>query len=592
MKKLLVAYILAFLLLASFPHSVLGGTNVFIVPPFRASPESHFAKWEVFTKAVGAPGNLPEMSVGAGQAVVTQVETNAILTGSGNIYNMVGASEFLVENATPFEIGTVVLQIRTIGSELDYDSVLLTLTNDSGVHVLPSLRRVELDRGNQPGLGANVSSLWQWDLSGKRATSYSIAFRAAAKSLSFDSLTLDTAKKFEALFATTFRVNDTSPAIERWMYPHNAAPCDRPAGSVFGSFGDASGVDTRHAQHLLGWNTGAFAPTNRGAVNYLLTRCRITLTINRGNLFAYDPSLDSLQTYFETNHPGYVPDSDEGRPIELFGAAFRNGYDAASFEQCAPFGGSGTGQRNAYAAGWSTQGMLVDVSNNVGKTNTAYAPFEILPFAVGQTTNAQPGELVPAGAQITFDLNLNDPFVLAYLQQGLNLGLLRFMVTSLHETGGRFGAPSYPDFATHFNQAVSTPTRLEIEGLVVSRADLDADEVPDDWELFHLDSLAFNATTDDDEDGISNLAESQAGTNPKEPASGLRISSVNRDADGRVKIQVPHAANRSYIVEFTENFSAWSTLSNSPAFNLEAGMAIWTDERADDGLRFYRLRAQ
>nr|WP_281721252.1 hypothetical protein [Nitrosomonas nitrosa] len=592
MKKLLVAYILAFLLLASFPHSVLGGTNGFIVPPFRASPESHFAKWEVFTKAVGAPGNLPEMSVGAGQAVITQVETNAILTGSGNIYNMVGASEFLVENATPFDMGTVVLQTRTIGSELDYGSVLLTLTNDSGVHVLPPLRRVELDRGSQPGLGANVASLWQWDLSGKRATSYSIAFRAAGKSLSFDSLTLDTAKEFEALFATTFRVNDTSPAIERWMYPHNAAPCDRPAGSVFGSFGAASGVDTRHAQHLLGWNTGAFAPTNRGAVNYLLTRCRITLTINRGNLFAYDPSLDSLQTYFETNHPGYVPDSDEGRPIELFGAAFRNGYDAASFEQCAPFGGSGTGQRNAYAAGWSTQGMLVDVSNNVGKTNTAYAPFEVLPFAVGQTTNAHPGDLVPAGAQITFDLNLNDPFVLAYLQQGLNSGLLRFMVTSLHETGGQFGAPSYPDFATHFNQAVSTPTRLEIEGLVVSRADLDADEVPDDWELFHLNSLAFNGTADADEDGISNLAESQAGTNPKEPASGLRISSVNRDAYGRVKIQVPHAANRSYIVEFTENFSAWSTLSNSPAFNLEAGMAIWTDERADDGLRFYRVRAQ
>ena len=258
---------------------------------------------------------------------------------------------------------------------------------------------------------------------------------------------------------------------------------------MFGSFGDDTGVDTRHAQHLVGWDTASLIPTNRSPANYLVRRCRLTLTVNRGNLFAYDPTRDSWRTYFETNHPAYLADSDAGRPVELFGAGFRNGFDAATFDQCALFGTNVTGQRNAYAAGWSTNGSLVDVSNNVGKTNEAFPRFEVMPFAVGQTTNAPPGELVPAGAKVTFDLNLNDAFVLAYVQSGLNSGRLRFMVTSLHTSAGQFGTPGYPDFATRFNEAVATPTRLELDGVVVSNGDMDSDGLPDDWELFSLSSL-------------------------------------------------------------------------------------------------------
>ena len=199
------------------------------------------------------------------------------------------------------------------------------------------------------------------------------------------------------------------------------------------------------------------------------------------------PTHDRYETYLDAGAPGATPDADAGRPVELFGVGYRGGFDLTSFGQCSPFGSGATGERNAYAASWSTNGTWVDVSNNVGKTNPAYAPFEAVPFAVGETTSALPGRLVPAGAKITFELSLTDPFVLGYLQAGLNAGRVRFAVSSLHTNAGQTGAPSYPDFATRFNAAIVEPTDLELEGVVVGTGDLDADGLPDDWELQYLE---------------------------------------------------------------------------------------------------------
>jgi len=409
--------------------------------------------------------------------------------------------------------------------------------------------------------------------------------------MSFDSLTLDTHNQFVSILTARFQVNDTVPALERWMYANNAAPCDRPAGSVFGTMGDEAGVDTRHAQHLLGWDTASAIPAHRGPSRYLLSRCRITLTINRGGLFAYDPTQDDYRTYFEGG-PDYRPDSDVGRPIELFGVGWRNGFDVATFEQCAPFGSNATGERNAFAAGWSTNGVLVDVSNNVGKTNPVFAPFEVAPFSIGQISNVVPGQLVPGGTKVMFDLNLEDPFVLAYVQTALDDGRLRLMVSSLHTSAGPVGAPSYPDFATHFNEASVEPTRLELEGVVVSDRDIDKDGLPDDWEQFELGTLTWDGAADADGDGASNAVEYQAGTHPSRATSALRIlpGLVVETVSGQTLIRFPHAANQHYTVEYTETFDRWVPLPGAPRFELGTGLATWPDSAPSPGERFYRVR--
>jgi hypothetical protein len=389
--------------------------------------------------------------------------------------------------------------------------------------------------------------------------------------------------------AQSVALNDANPAIERWMYPFNVSPCDRVAGSTFGSFGDDTGVDTRHAQQLVGWNTAALITTNRGPANYLIKSCRVTITINRGNLFAYDPIQDDYRTYFDTNHAEYLPDADVGRPMELFGVGFRNGFDAASFDNCSAFGSNAAGERNAYAAGWATNGALVDVGNNVGKTNVAFPSFEVWPFAIGQTTNVTSGELVPAAAKITFDLNLSDPFVVTYLQRALDTGRLRLMLSSLHVTDGQFGQPAYPDFATHFSEVLIDPTRLELDATVVRELDTDTDGLPDDWEQFYFTNLTQTATGDFDGDGANDQSEFIAGTNPTDAASVFRVTTFQHAAN-QSELRWPNLPSRRFDLDFSTNLTTWQTVTNPALQFLTPTTAVWS-ETTNAPARFYRVRA-
>ena len=203
--------------------------------------------------------------------------------------------------------------------------------------------------------------------------------------------------------------------------------------------------------------------------------------------------------------------------VELFGTGYRNGFTADTFIQTSAFGGVLPGERNAFAAGYSTNGALVDVSDNVGKTNAVYAAFEVHPFAVGQTTNAAPGELVPVDSNLTFDLNLDDPLVKQYVQESLNRGRLTLTTTSLQGSGGQQSTAGFAAFWTHFNpfddgtNIVYGPA-LELEATVIRPVDSDNDGLPDDWETFYFGNLARGANDDADGDGQDNLAEYLAGT--------------------------------------------------------------------------------
>ena len=173
-------------------------TNNFVVPSFRGTAESELGYWENFSIAYGAPGNVATMAGSTSGAILTQtLSLSAFVTGSGNLYDPAAATAFTLTDSVPYALGTVVLQVRTLGAELKYDAIRLSYLDVGMPRTLEPSTRVELDRGTI--LGASVSSLWQWDLQGKGVVDYEITFESDGSSLSLDAVTLDTWDRFQAV---------------------------------------------------------------------------------------------------------------------------------------------------------------------------------------------------------------------------------------------------------------------------------------------------------------------------------------------------------------------------------------------------------
>jgi len=254
------------------------------------------------------------------------------------------------------------------------------------------------------------------------------------------------AASFMTQLASAIQVDYQEPTLDRWMYPFNATNGERNAASIFGAVGSA-GFDDRDAQFILGFDTtGDFAP-GQGASNYQINGATLTLTINLDDAFRYDSTYDPYTTYLEGTDPDFVADSDTGRPIELYGVGYRNGFNASTFQETSDFSPPTPGPtervRNAYALGSDGTG-LVDVSNHVTDA------FDTTPWALGVTDSVSAGSLVPADTEFTFTLNLANPDVLSYFQDSLDDGMLMLTVSSMHSaTLG--GSASFPSFYTKDN---------------------------------------------------------------------------------------------------------------------------------------------
>lgn len=394
-----------------------------------------------------------------------------------------------------------------------------------------------------------------------------------------------------AVLGAPFHLQFEQPTLDRWMYPFNASPGMRPAAPVFATFGDASGVDTRHGQFLMGWDTGDVIPTNHPPRCYIITFARLTLRTLRDGSFLNDSTADSFASYLPADSFLSAPDGDPGRPVELFGAGFRNGFSEETFVESAPFGAASTAGRNAYVAGFNMEGKLVDVSNNVGKTNAAWLPFPTSPFAVGVIGTVPAGEPVPAGSPVRFDLNLKDPLVLRYLKASLSLGRLRLTATWLGESGGFSGTPRYPDFATREN-LLYDPPQLEIGGLLVGAGDTDGDQLPDDWERHWFGGLAHSGSEDADGDGQSNQNELDWDTIPADAASVVLIGSLQSLSDGRIRLYFSSGSPGPFRMETASSMGNW--VESSGIFNFpEPLRGEWTSDAVPGSpTAFFRLRPE
>jgi hypothetical protein len=260
-----------------------------------------------------------------------------------------------------------------------------------------------------------------------------------------------------------------SVGLDRWMYPFAFTGGTRNLSPTFGAVG-TPGFDNRDAQFIIAFETSSAVPTAQGAASYQINSATVRAMVGAPSGFEYDATYDAFRTYLPDTDPEALDDADVGRPIELFGVGFRNGYTRLSFaandnqppgfEESSPFGAQDARTRNAYPLSFVSAGAGIDISNNVDDR------IESHPWAIGNASLA-PGAPVADNTTFTFAIDLSSADVRNYLQQGLNDGSLGFAISSLH-AASQAGGPPVPQFLTRENTVPGpAPAVLEIDYQVV-----------------------------------------------------------------------------------------------------------------------------
>ena len=124
----------------------------------------------------------------------------------------------------------------------------------------------------------------------------------------------------------------------------------------------------------------------------------------------------------------------------------------------------------------------------------------------------------------------------------------------------------------------------------MSLADSDGDGLPDAWEMAWFGTLARDGSGDFDNDGMTDLEEYLAGTNPTDASSCLRIDSL--DIAGVVaRIRFTALAGRTYSILYRDSLGSgtWSKLADVPAQAGSGPVTVTDPTFGGPAVRFYRL---
>ncbi|MCX6866871.1 MAG: hypothetical protein NTV46_11775 [Verrucomicrobia bacterium] len=120
------------------------------------------------------------------------------------------------------------------------------------------------------------------------------------------------------------------------------------------------------------------------------------------------------------------------------------------------------------------------------------------------------------------------------------------------------------------NMAVLVKVNIPASGGItvsISQVDANYNGMPDAWEITYFGSTSNPlgaANYDWDHDGQDNLHEYMAGTTPTDPLSVFKITSSTMDASGKLVLQWPSVAGKSYGIQASANLLGFQNTADAP----------------------------
>jgi len=121
------------------------------------------------------------------------------------------------------------------------------------------------------------------------------------------------------------------------------------------------------------------------------------------------------------------------------------------------------------------------------------------------------------------------------------------------------------------------------------------DGIPDWWRLKYfgtLNNILSSAQADADGDGVVNLAEFAAGTNPNDAQSALKLLAAQTALNHAFKVSWPTVANKHYVLEGASTLDSnnWSVLATNILG--DGNLKEFSEANTASPIRFYRVRAE
>jgi len=259
-----------------------------------------------------------------------------------------------------------------------------------------------------------------------------------------------------------------------------------------------------------------------------------------------------------------------------------------------------------HASGHTGTGNLFTVSSatDLSLTMTGAPPTVVVgdPL-VYSLTLPNNGLALASGVTVTGRLPAHASFVSASVSQGSYLYSNGFVVVSLGDlTNGMTATiqitvtPSMSGILCATGSVASATTDYNPSNdlahtCTIVPVDADTDAMPDTWEVANgLNPHVTNdADQDRDGDGLRNLHEYLAGTDPLAAHSLLGIKEVKRDANDWI-ITFASVTGKTYAVEFKNDLAEppWTALTNLTATGSVTSVA--DPHGAAQSMRFYRIR--